>query len=86
MLLVVGDVGGYLVCSEGGLEFRGSRGFHALLVVFGVRHLFPFFEQARVGAANHVAEVVLHVEELFVLVAVGNGLGEHLVNAVDMSE
>lgn len=86
MLLVVGDVGGYLVGPEGGLEFRGACGFQSFLVIFGVGHLFPFFEQARVGATNHVAQIVLHVEEFFVLVAVGNGLGEHLVNAIQVPQ
>ena len=85
-LLVVGNVGGNLVCAKGGFLFGGACGFHALLVVFGVGHLFPFFEQARVRAANHVAEVILHVEEFFVLVAVGNSLRKHLVDVIQMPE
>ena len=86
-LLVVGDVGGGLVGTEGLLRFvfGGSR-FQALLVVFGMGHLFPFFQQARVYTADHVAQVVLHLEEFFVLVAVGHRLRKDLVHVVQMAQ
>ena len=46
-LLVVGDVGGGLVGTESLLRFVfGGTCFQTLLVVFGVGHLFPFFQQA----------------------------------------
>ena len=60
-LLVVRDVCGGLVCTESLFDFVfGSAFVQALLVIFRVRHLFPFFQEARVHAANHFAEVVLH--------------------------
>ena len=42
MLLIVGDVSGHLVCTKSCFEFCSPRRFQALLVIFGVRHLFPF--------------------------------------------
>ena len=74
-LLVVGNVRGCLVCSECFFSIVfGSSSIQAFLVIFRVRHLFPFFEQARVYAADHFAEVVLHFPKFFVLVAVRHGL------------
>ena len=85
--LVVGDVSGGLVSTEGllCLVFCRAR-FQSLLVVLGVGHLFPFLQQARVGAAYHVAEVVFHLVEFVILVAVGHRLAQNLIYVVEVPE
>ena len=84
-LLVVGDIGGCLVGPERLLRLVfGEARFQTLLVILGMGHLFPFFEQARVDAADHVAEVVLHFEELVVLVSIGHSLAQDFIYVVQV--
>ena len=64
---------------------RASRAGAQRLVV-RVAHLLPFVQQARVHLADHRAQVELHLPHRVGLGAVGHGLAEHLVDAVQVPQ
>ncbi len=55
-------------------------------LVARVAHPLPLVEQAGVDAAQHVAQVQLHLAHVVGLRAVGHGLAEHLVDAVEVAQ
>ena len=67
--------------APGGRDFLG---FGALVI--RIAHFFPFVQQAGIDLPDHRGEIKFHLAHLVVLGRVGNGLRQHLENAVQMAQ